>query len=188
MNFIELFLLAIGLSLDAFAVSVGIGLTGTKASFRKMLPAGLYFGVFQAVMPLAGYMAATFFVGGLAAYGYWIAFILLAVIGGKMIAGSFKKEESPGNQEVSLNPAYMLPLAVATSIDALTVGISFAFLRVRIVPAVLFIGITTLVLSMIGVKIGSAFGARFKSKAELAGGVILVLIGLKILLEHLGIF
>jgi len=118
-------------------------------------------------------------------YDHWIAFLLLCFLGGKMIAGSFKKETQPDNmQEASVRPAQMLPLAIATSIDALAVGISFAFLRVSIVPAVSFIGITTLIISMIGVKVGSVFGTKFKSKAEFAGGCIMVLIGLKILIEH----
>jgi len=203
MNFIELFFLAVGLSMDSFAVAIGAGLTMKKAAIKKMLIVGLYFGVFQAVMPLIGYMAATLFADKIIRYDHWIAFVLLFVLGGKMIIGGLEKtgcrdRECPDEvcgdracpkerKEVSLKPAQMLPLAVATSIDALAVGVSFAFLRVNIVQAVSFIGITTLVISMLGVKIGNVFGTKFKSKAELAGGVILVLIGMKILLEHLNI-
>jgi putative Mn2+ efflux pump MntP len=183
MNFAELFLLAVGLSMDAFAVAVCAGLTMPKATVKKSFIIGLYFGVFQAGMPLIGYIAATKFAGKILAYDHWIAFGLLCFLGGKMIAGSFKKEDAP-DIEISLKPAQMLPFALATSIDALAVGVSFAFLRVSIVTAVSFIGVTTLLLSMVGVKIGNIFGAGFKSKAELAGGVILILIGFKILIEH----
>jgi len=207
MNFIELFILAVGLSMDAFAVAVCAGLTMQKATVKKSLTVGLYFGVFQAVMPLIGYMVAALFARQIISYDHWIAFGLLCFLGGKMIAESFKKEgcddracpaemcgdracpggKRPDNKEASLKPAQMFPLAVATSIDALAVGVSFAFLQVSIVPPVLFIGLTTFVISMLGVKVGNVFGTRSKSKAELAGGVILVLIGLKILLEHLNI-
>ena len=186
MNLIELFVLAVGLSMDAFAVAICAGLTMPKATFKKALIVGLYFGVFQAGMPLVGYFAASLFADKITAYDHWIAFALLCFLGGKMIWESRKKEEASGEiSEASLGPKKMLPLAVATSIDALAVGVSFAFLRVSIVPAVSFIGFTTLAISMAGVKIGNVFGRRFKSKAELAGGVILVLIGLKILIEHL---
>jgi putative Mn2+ efflux pump MntP len=191
--------------MDAFAVAICKGLTMAKATVKKALTVGLYFGIFQAVMPLIGFMIATQFADKIIAFDHWIAFALLCFIGGKMIAGSRKKEgrpssknqgetcterscpgeKQPNNREASLKPAQMLPLAVATSIDALAVGVSFAFLRVDIVPAVTFIGATTLLLSMLGVKIGNLFGRRYKSMAELAGGIILVLIGLKILLEHL---
>ena len=208
MNIIELFLLAVGLSMDAFAVAVCSGLAMPKATLKKAAIIGSYFGVFQAVMPLIGYMAATLFAKYIIAYDHWVAFALLCFLGGKMVIGSFKNdsshdrehfdgirnerkyhgEASPDHIEVSVKPAHMLPLALATSIDALAVGVSFAFLKVSIVPAVSFIGVTTLLLSMAGVKIGNLFGSKFKSKAELAGVVILMLIGLKILLEHTGIF
>jgi putative Mn2+ efflux pump MntP len=207
MSLIELFLLAVGLSMDAFAVAICAGLTMPKINIKKALIIGLYFGIFQAVMPFIGYLAATLFADKIIAYDHWIAFGLLCFIGGKMIAGSFKEEgcpdrvcpdgmcpdracpggKKPDSSEASVKPARMLPLALATSIDALAVGVSFAFLRVNIIPAVLFIGITTFAISLAGVKIGNVFGRRFKSKAELAGGIILVLIGLKILLEHLNI-
>lgn len=206
MNPLELFLIAVGLSMDAFAVAICAGLTMTKATMKKSLIIGLYFGIFQAIMPLIGYIFAAQFADKITAFDHWIAFTLLGLIGVKMIMDSIKKEgcpdrecppeictdrkclgERPDTKETSLRPAKMLPLAIATSIDALAVGISFAFLQVKIIPAVLTIGITTLTLSMAGVKIGNVFGRRFKSKAELAGGMILVLIGLKILLEHMGI-
>ena len=189
MNFAELFLIAVGLSMDAFAVGICAGLTMNvkKAVMKKALIIGLYFGVFQAVMPLIGYMAATRFADGIIAYDHWIAFVLLCFLGGKMIMGSFKKDAGSG-KEISVKPAQMLPLAVATSIDALAVGVSFAFLKVNIAPAVCFIGVTTFILSVVGVRVGNVFGIKLKSKAEFAGGVILILIGVKILLEHLGIF
>ena len=210
MNFIELFLIAVGLSMDAFAVAICAGLTMPRATLKKALIIGLYFGVFQAVMPLIGYLVAKLFAQQIIGFDHWIAFALLCFLGGKMIVESFKSFKSeggadrecpdegredrtcpggvkPDRKEASLRPAQMLPLALATSIDALAVGVSFAFLRVSIVPAVLFIGLITLLLSMLGVKIGNIFGIRFKSKSELAGGIILILIGLKILLEHLNI-
>ena len=208
MSFIELFLLAVGLSMDAFAVSICAGLGMTKITIKKALTVGLYFGVFQAVMPLIGYLTASFFAEKIVSYDHWIAFALLCFLGVRMIFSSFKKEgcadrecppdkvcgdrscesgEHHARKETSVKPKDMLPLAVATSIDALAVGVSFAFLKVRLVPAISFIGIMTFVLSMLGVKIGNVFGSKYKSKAELAGGVILVLIGMKILFEHLGI-
>jgi len=187
MNFLELFLIAVGLSMDAFAVAICVGLTLEKVTIKEPLIVGLYFGVFQAVMPLIGYMVAMLFADQIIGFDHWIAFALLCFLGGKMIVGSYKKEghHNNGYSEVSLKPAQLLPLALATSIDALAVGVSFAFLQVSIVPAVSLIGITTLVISMFGVKIGNIFGIRFKTKAEFIGGVILILIGVKILLEHL---
>jgi len=187
MNFYVLFILAVGLSLDAFAVSICLGLSSAKTTIKKAVIAGLYFGVFQAVMPLIGYAVASLFAEAIIAFDHWVAFVLLSFLGGKMIIGSFKREDLP-EQEASLGPKQMLPLAVATSIDALAVGVSFAFLQVNVLPAVLLIGIITFVMSAAGVKIGSIFGTRFKSKAELVGGILLVLIGLNILLEHLGVF
>lgn len=190
MGFPELFLIALGLSMDAFAVAICAGLSMKKLSLKKSLIVGLYFGGFQGVMPLAGYLVGSYFSYAILDFDHWIAFVLLSLIGGKMIIESFKEEGFPDSKspsEASLKPSQMLPLSIATSIDALAVGVSFSFLQVSIVPAVSFIGITTLALSMVGVKIGNAFGMRFKSKAELAGGLILVLMGLKILLEHLGI-
>jgi len=184
-HFIELFLLALALSMDAFAISVCIGLSTAKVTPQSMLTAGLYFGGFQAGMPVAGYLVGTLFAEGIMAYGQWIAFALLCFLGGKMIVGSLRQEctSKPAEPERAM---HMLPLALATSIDALAVGVSFAFLQVRVVPAASLIGIVTFLIAMAGVKIGSAFGEKLKSRAELAGGVILVLIGAKILLEHLG--
>ena len=187
MNLFELFVLAVGLSMDAFAVALCTGLTMNKVTIKKALIVGLYFGVFQAGMPLIGYLLAIQFADRVTAFSPWIAFILLAFLGAKMIIGSFKKDKCPddANTEASLNLKKMLPLAVATSIDALAVGVSLAFLYVRIVPAVSLIGIITLAVSMIGVKIGHVFGTKFKSRAELFGGIILIGMGLYILLEHL---
>ena len=189
MNLLELFLIAIGLSMDAFAVAVCTGLSMQQRSIKKALIIGLYFGAFQALMPLAGYFLGSQFSDQIAEFDHWTVFLLLAFIGGRMIKGSFAKEDDncTPSQEISLCFKTMFPLAVATSIDALAVGISFAFLNVRIVPAVSLIGLITLLLSMLGVKIGNAFGARFKKNAELAGGFILVLIGMKIVMEHTGI-
>ncbi|MCL2628529.1 MAG: manganese efflux pump MntP family protein [Oscillospiraceae bacterium] len=187
MNLFVLIALAVGLSMDAFAVSICLGLSTAKTTLRKALIAGLYFGVFQAVMPLIGFFVASRFADIIIAYDHWIAFALLSFLGGKMIFGSLSSEEQ-AEKENSLRPKQMLPLAIATSIDALAVGVSFAFLHVDIVLAVLLIGITTFLVSMAGVKIGSVFGTRFKSKAELVGGVILVLTGVNILLDHLGVY
>jgi len=184
MNFFVLLAVAVGLSMDAFAVSICTGLTMTKATLKKALIVGLYFGLFQTGMPLIGFAVASQFAEMIIAFDHWIAFGLLCFLGGKMIIGSFKQVEY-AEKETSLGPKQMLPLAVATSIDALAMGVSYAFLQVNILPAVLFIGLTTFVLSVAGVKIGNKFGTRFKSKAELAGGIILVLIGVNILLEHL---
>jgi len=204
MTWTELFLLSIGLSMDAFAVAVSLGLTLSRADIKRALIVGAYFGAFQAGMPVIGYIAAIQFAERIVAFDHWIVFALLLFLGGKMIIGSLKKEkctdrECPAakpckdrtcpamNKEVSLKPAKMLPLALATSIDALAVGISFAVLQVNIVPAVSLIGVVTLVISMVGVKIGSIFGAKFKSKAGFAGGVILILIGVNVLLQHFGV-
>ena len=186
MSLLELFILAVALSMDAFAVAICIGLALPKATIKSAAIVGAYFGVFQAVIPLAGYLVASIFADKIVAYDHWIAFALLCFLGGKMIYGSLSKGDSPDTGN-SLSPAKMFPLAIATSIDALAVGVSLAFLRSAIVPAVIFIGCVTLALSMAAVKIGNVFGMRFKSKAELAGGIILVLIGVKIMLEHLGI-
>jgi len=189
MHLSQLLLIAIGLSMDAFAVAVCTGLSMPRVTVKKALIVGLYFGAFQALMPFMGYTLATQFAGRIIVFGHWVAFIFLSIIGGRMIAGSLKKEtcEDSDPKSNSLRPGSMLPLAFATSIDALAVGISFAFLAVEIIPAVSYIGLITLMLCMAGVKIGNAFGMKFRSKAEFAGGVILVLIGVRILLEHFGI-
>ncbi|MCL2873533.1 MAG: manganese efflux pump MntP family protein [Defluviitaleaceae bacterium] len=188
MGLTEIFFTAAALSTDAFAVAICVGLSSKKFMIKNAIAVGLYFGIFQAVMPLIGYLIASLFAGGGALeYGHWIAFVLLCFLGGKMIFGSLKKGE--GDECItSIKPAQIIPLAVATSIDALAVGISFAFLQVDIVTAALLIGIITFMLSAIGVKLGSIFGAKFKSKAEFLGGIVLILIGFHILFENLGLF
>ena len=186
MNFLSLLMLAVGLSMDAFAVAVCKGLALKKINLKHALIVGLWFGGFQALMPLLGYLLAARFREAIAAYDHWIAFGLLALIGGNMIREAvFEKEEEETDGALSFRS--MLPLAVATSIDALAVGVTFAFLDVRILPSVTLIGVTTLILSMIGVKTGSLFGAKYEKKAEILGGVILILLGVKTLLEHLGV-
>jgi len=177
-------MLAVGLSMDTFAVGICIGLTFPKVTIKKVLTVGLYFGIFQAFMPVIGYLTATLFAERVTAYSHWVAFALLCIISGKMIIDSFKKE-NVSDDEHSLKAVHMLPLALATSIDAFAVGVSFALLEVRIVPAVSLIGITTLLISILGVKIGNLFGTRFKKHAQILGGVILILLGVKILLENL---
>jgi len=183
MSFLELLLIAVGLSMDAFAVSICKGLSLQKLKPRHAALVGLYFGGFQALMPLVGWALGYRFERAIASIDHWVAFFLLSIIGVSMIQESRKTEELDDD----LSFRTMLVLAVATSIDALAVGITFAFLQVRILPAVGLIGVTTFLLSALGVYIGHVFGLRYKAKAELAGGVILILIGLKILLEHLGI-
>lgn len=183
----ELFLIAAGLSMDAFAVSVCKGLAMKKCTWGKACIVGLYFGLFQAGMPVIGYFLGAQFKSAIASIDHWIVFALLAFIGVNMIREAFSQGEDCGEADESLDVRTMLTLAVATSIDALAVGVTFAFLHVDIVPAVSFIGITTFTISVAGVKIGNIFGARYQAKAEIAGGAILILIGLKILLEHLGI-
>ena len=184
MSFIELFLIAVGLSMDAFAVSVCKGLSVKRLSPKHALLVGIYFGGFQFLMPVIGYLLGFRFEHIITNIDHWIAFVLLAFIGGNMIKESFGKSEEL-NDDFSFKT--MLMMAVATSIDALAVGITFAFLSVRILPAAGLIGITTFIISGAGIYIGNVFGAKYKSRAELAGGVILILIGAKILLEHLGI-
>ena len=184
MGLIELFLIAVGLSMDAFAVSVCKGLAMPKCTFKKAAIVGLWFGGFQALMPAIGYILGAQFQETNASIDHWIAFVLLALIGGNMIHEALDNDEEEA--DASLNVKTMFLLAVATSIDALAIGITFAFLKVNIIPAVCFIGIVTFIISFAGVKIGNVFGARYKNKAEIVGGVILILLGLKILLEHLG--
>ena len=182
MHFLELLLFAVGLSMDAFAVSVCKGLSVRRLKPRHLLLAGAYFGGFQALMPLAGWLLGRQFESLIKSIDHWIAFVLLVLIGANMIRESFGEEETLND---SFSFKVMLPLAVATSIDALAVGVTFAFLDVQIVPAILLIGATTFVLSAAGVKIGNVFGAKYRAKAEFAGGVILILLGIKILIEHL---
>ncbi len=185
MKLVDIFLIAVALSMDAFAVSICKGLSVRKVNARHVLTAGVYFGGFQAIMPLIGFLLGFKFERFIVSVDHWIAFALLAVIGGNMIKEALGNDEEEPNDSFSFKT--MLPLAVATSIDALAVGISFAFLGVDIVKAAILIGITTFVLSGIGIFVGNIFGTKYKSKAELAGGAVLILIGLKILLEHLGV-
>lgn len=184
MSLWELFIIAVGLSMDAFAVSICKGLSVKRVQPRHVITTGLYFGGFQALMPLIGYFLGRQFQSLITSVDHWIAFVLLALIGANMIRESRGEDE---NLNDSFSFKTMLPLAVATSIDALAVGITFAFLKVDIGPAVLFIGITTFVLSAVGLKIGNVFGAKYKARAEFFGGIVLILMGLKILLDHLGI-
>ena len=183
MSLVELFLLAVGLSMDAFAVSVCKGLSVSRVRMRNILACGAYFGGFQALMPLIGYLLGARFQHMIENIDHWIAFVLLAIIGVNMI------REALGDDDDALDDSFgvktMLLLAVATSIDALAVGVTFAFLKVAIIPAVCFIGTVTFVLSALGVKLGGVFGMKWKQRAEFTGGAILVLIGLKILIEHL---
>lgn len=184
MSILDLFILAVGLSMDAFAVSVCKGLSLGKIKPKHMCIAGAWFGGFQVLMPLIGYFLGSFFAEMIEKYDHWVAFVLLAIIGGNMIKESFGKDEKVDS---SMDVKSMLLLAIATSIDALAVGVTFAFLQVQIVPAVSFIGVITFIFSAVGVKIGSLFGTKYKSKAELFGGIVLVLIGIKILLEGIGV-
>ena len=185
MSISELLLIAVGLSMDAFAVSICKGLATKKVGVKHMLIVGLWFGGFQALMPLIGYFLGSTFEEYITRFDHWVAFVLLALIGGNMIREALSGEEEKAND--SLGVREMLTLAVATSIDALAVGVTFALLPgVNIAAAVSFIGVITFVISAAGIKVGNAFGTKCKSKAELAGGVILIL-GLKILLEHLSV-
>lgn len=194
LSLLELFLIAVGLSMDAFAVSICKGLSTKKLTARHYLIIGLWFGGFQAIMPAIGYLLGSTFERYITAVDHWVAFVLLSLIGAGMIREALSKEEDKVND--SFAPLTMLLLALATSIDALAVGITFACVPLRLIAAsallntllgVSVIGVTTFVISCAGVKIGNLFGTRWKAKAEIAGGVILLLIGLKILLEHFGI-
>lgn len=200
MTLFELFIIAVGLSMDAFAVAICRGLCLKKVTFKNASIVGLYFGFFQAIMPLIGYILGVQFQHKITAIDHWIAFVLLGIIGINMIRESREKSceiaadclveaniDNPAKKNNPLHYKKMCLLALATSVDALAVGITFAFLKINIGPAVSFIGITTFVLSALGAKIGSVFGSLYKSKAEFAGGVILILMGLKILLDHLGV-
>ena len=186
MSLWELFAIAVGLSMDAFAVSICKGLSVKQVKAKHSLTCGIYFGGFQAMMPLIGYLLGVSFQAMIESVDHWIAFVLLGVIGANMVKEALGGEEDEC-LDCNFTPKAMLPMAVATSIDALAVGVSFAFLKVDIVPAVSFIGVITFVLSAIGVKVGNVFGMKYKSKAELFGGIVLILMGCKILLEHLGI-
>ena len=187
MGFGELFLLAIGLSMDAFAVSVCKGLSVKRAGIRESALCGGWFGGFQGLMPLLGFLLGSVFANAIESFDHWVAFGLLAIIGINMLKEAFSKEcDCENNGDFSVKTMFVM--AVATSIDALAVGISLAMAgNVNIVAAVLFIGVTTFLLSALGVKIGNLFGNRFEKKAQIAGGVILIVLGIKILLEHLGV-
>lgn len=186
MGLLEIVLISVGLAMDAFAVSICKGLSFKKMSWKKALIIGLYFGGFQGGMPLVGYLLGVGFQEKIQAVDHWIAFLLLGFIGFNMIKEAFLKEEDDEcNDKIDFKT--MVVLAIATSIDALAVGVTFAFLKVNIILAVSLIAIITFVLSMLGVKIGNVFGDKYEKKAEAAGGIILILLGIKILLEHLGI-
>ena len=186
--FIELFLMGVGLSMDAFAVSICKGLGMRKVNKKQALVIGLFFGGFQALMPLIGWLLGSQFEKYITSIDHWIAFILLGVIGGKMIIESIKpdqEEDEVKELDAPLDLKEMFVLAVATSIDALAVGITFAFLDTPILEAITIIGITTMIISIAGVVIGNYFGGKYKHKAELVGGIILVLLGIRILIQHL---
>lgn len=187
MGFVELMILSIGLSMDAFAVSICKGLAVPKVNIKNMADAGLWFGGFQALMPLIGYLLGSTFANAITDYDHWIAFVLLAFIGGNMIKESLSKGDACEEVSDSFGVKTMFIMAIATSIDALAVGVTFAFLKVNIVAAIIFIGVTTFLFSFAGVKIGNIFGSKYEKKAEFIGGIILICIGAKILLEHLGV-
>jgi putative Mn2+ efflux pump MntP len=186
MSLFEVILIAVGLSMDAFAVSITLGLSVKKPAIKEYLIPGIYFGFFQALMPFIGYFAGTHFAGKIQGVDHWVAFILLGLIGGNMIKESLSKNGGDDKvDENSFRMMKMLLLAVATSIDALAVGVTFAFFKINILMAIAIIGITTCCISIGGVKIGNIFGTRFKSKAEFMGGVVLVILGTKMLIEGL---
>lgn len=185
MGIIDIFLIGIGLSMDAFAVSICKGLAMKKIDWKKMIIIGLYFGGFQAIMPAIGYILGSTFEGIVTRVDHWIAFVLLLLIGLNMIKEVFEKDSNKCNDKIDFKT--MLVLAIATSIDALAIGITFAFLNVNIILAITIIGIITFFTSLIGVKVGNKFGNKYEKKAEFIGGLILILIGIKILIEHLGI-
>ena len=186
MSFLELFLIALGVSMDAFSVSVCKGLTTKRFSLKMALTCGLWFGTFQALMPVVGYFLGSQFAYYVASVDHWIAFGLLFLIGANMIREAVAGKEN-SKQTNALDFKTMLLLAIATSIDALAVGVSFSCIEVELWASVAIIGLTTFVFSVLGVKIGNVFGTKFKKNAEVFGGIILILIGLKILLEHLGV-
>lgn len=189
MGFVELFLIGVGLSMDAFAVSICKGLGMSRLNMRQAVVISLFFGGFQALMPLIGWALGSQLADLITPIDHWIAFALLAFVGGKMLWDAFHEDDGEDGEakDAKLDLKELLMLAIATSIDALAVGITFAFLQVAIVPSVIIIGVTTFVLSFVGVAVGHCFGARFEKPATIAGGVVLILIGAKILLEHLGV-
>ena len=183
MSIIELFLIACGLSMDAMAASICKGLSAQRMDWKKAVLVGIWFGGFQALMPAAGYLLGAQFEGRIAAFDHWIAFALLGMIGAGMIREGKCPSEEQADASVSVKS--MLPMAVATSSDALAVGVTFACLQVELLPAAALIGWTTFALSVLGVKLGALFGSRYRSRAEIAGGVLLIIMGVKILIEHL---
>jgi len=185
MGIIELIILSMGLAMDAFAVAVCKGLSMPKMNWKKGFIIGAYFGVFQALMPAIGYLLGVNFQENIQSVDHWIAFILLGAIGLNMLKEAVSTETENSNDSVQFKD--MLILAVATSIDALAVGITFAFLRVNVLLAIILIGIITFIISVIGVKIGNVFGTKYEKKAEFIGGLILILLGTKILVEHLNV-
>lgn len=185
MGILEIVLIGLGLAMDALAVSICKGLSMKKMNWKNAIIIAVYFGIFQALMPVIGYFLGATFSNIVENVDHWITFVLLSAIGGNMIKESFDKESKNQNDKVDFKT--MIILALATSIDALAVGVTFAFLKTNIVLAVFIVGIITFSLSLIGVKIGNRFGDKFKNKAEIAGGIILIIIGLKTLLEHLKI-
>lgn len=185
MKILEIFLIGVGLAMDAFAVSICKGLSMKKINYKKAIIIALYFGIFQAIMPVIGYFLGTTFESLVTQIDHWIAFILLGIIGINMVKEAFSKESENCNDKVDFKT--MILLAIATSIDALAVGITFAFLKTEILSAVIIIGVITFMLSLIGVKIGNKFGDKYEKNAEIFGGIILILMGIKILIEHLGI-
>ena len=187
MNFIELLLIAVGLSMDAFSVSICKGLTTKKFSWRMAIICGLWFGLFQMLMPIVGYFLGAQFQEMIEAYDHWIAFGLLFLIGANMIREAIWGKKEEGEHNGALDFKTMFLLAIATSIDALAVGVSFACIQVQLWSSVLIIGLTTFLFSVLGVKIGNVFGSKYEKSAGVVGGIILILIGLKILLEHLGV-
>lgn len=185
MGALEILLISVGLAMDAFAVSICKGLSMRRMSWKKAIIVALYFGIFQGIMPIIGYFLGTSFQSLVTKIDHWIAFGLLTFIGANMLKESFSKEQENCNDKVDFKT--MIILAVATSIDALAVGITFAFLNVNLLFASLMIGIVTFIISVIGVKIGNKFGDKYERKAETVGGLILIIMGVKILLEHLGV-
>ena len=182
MGYAEILVIAVALSMDAFAISITIGLSYKELTYKRMLIPGIYFGLFQAIMPLIGYFAGVFFIYRIQELDHWAAFLLLGFVGGKMIKDCFSRHEEKLNKFGFMS---MIILAIATSIDALAVGITFSFFRINIFSAIAIIGLTTFGFSIGGVKIGNVFGMKFKSKAEFIGGLILIILGIKILIEHL---
>ncbi|MEG2405805.1 MAG: manganese efflux pump MntP family protein [Clostridiales bacterium] len=186
MAILQLILISVGLAMDAFAVSVCKGLSMDKIRPKNALIIGAYFGLFQGGMPIIGYFLGVQFQDKITAIDHWIAFVLLVLIGANMIREAMSKEDVKPNDSVDFKT--MIVLAVATSIDALAIGVTFAFLQVNIITAASLIAIVTFIISLLGVKIGNVFGTKYKSKAEFVGGLILILLGTKILIEHLGLF